>query len=247
MSRLNSMSAPRLLGVVVALHGEAKPLLRHYADLIGARSDPTGLLLEITGMGAGPASAGARRLVKAGVAGLLSWGTAAGLAPELPPGALILPPIVMESDQRQFSADAEWHRRVARLVRRWTDPVIAPLADSGGLLSGPDEKRALYQRTGAGCADMESAAVAAVAAEAGIPFLSVRAIVDPAEGRLPGCVTRAVDTHGQLQLAGLLRSAAVRPGDWLHLVRLARWFEAARRTLMRVALEAKPQLLGFTP
>jgi len=241
------MAPPSLLGVVVALHAEAKPLLRHYADLIGARSGPTGMLLEITGMGARPASAGARRLVKAGAAGLLSWGTAAGLAPKLAPGALVLPPIVIDTDQRQLCVDAAWHRRVTRLAERWTDPVITPLADSGGLLSDPDAKRVLYQRTGAGCADMESAGVAAIAAEAGIPFLSVRAIVDPAEGGLPGCVTRAVDTDGQLQLAGLLRSAAARPGDWLALVRLARWFEAARRTLLYTALEAKPQLLGFKP
>jgi adenosylhomocysteine nucleosidase len=236
-----------LLGIAVALPAEAHPLRRAYADLLQPCADGTRILLEVTGMGAVRARAGARRLVEAGAAALLSWGTAAGLEPGLRPGAIALPEIVIDGNGRRFQADAAWHRRMLKLLEPCADPITAPLAVSPVLLRGPDEKQALHRHSGASFADMESGAIAEVAREAGIPFLSLRAVLDPAAGIVPGCVIRAADAQGRLPLARLAAWAAVRPGDWAHLVSLARWFGEARRALARVAHQAGPRRLAWEP
>lgn len=245
--RRQAMSHDTLLGIAVALPAEARPLRRCYADLLRPQAGGAGILLEVTGMGAAQARAGARRLVGAGAAALLSWGTAAGLAPGVRPGAIALPEVVIDGDGRRFQADAAWHQRMLTLLGPGAAPIIAPLAVSPVLLRGPDEKQALHQRTGAGCADMESGAVAEVAREAGIPFLSLRAVLDPAAGVLPGCVIRAADSEGRIPPARLAAWIAARPGDWVQLVLLARWFGEARRALVRVARQTRPRRLAWDP
>lgn len=244
VAAVKDISAQTRLGIVVALPAEARPLLRLYADLIEVPCGEAAVLLDVTGIGAASARAGARRLVAAGATALLSWGTAAGLAPGLRPGALVLPRIVIDGDRR-FHADPAWHRRLLARLGQSTDPVVGPLASSGELLKGPDEKQIVYERTGACCADMESGAVAGVAGAAAIPFLSLRAVVDPHSGAVPGCVTRAIAADGRIQFVRLVLNAAMRPAEWVHLVRLARWFDAAGRTLTQAARIAGPQLLEF--
>jgi adenosylhomocysteine nucleosidase len=229
------MPKPSLLGVAAALPLEARAL----------RYGGAGLLLEVTGIGAAQAAAGARRLVQAGATALLSWGTAAGLTPGLAPGAVAFPQVVIDADGQRFAADAAWHRRLLRRLGGSAAPIIAPLAASGEVLRGPEEKRALHLRTGAVVADMESGALARVACESAIPFLALRVVLDPVAGVLPDCVTGATDDRGELAVSRLLAAAAVRPGDWVHLLALIRWFSVARRALGRLAHHAEPDLFAL--
>jgi adenosylhomocysteine nucleosidase len=243
-SQIKNMPGPTRLGVVVALPDEARPLQRFYADSLQPPAGREGVLLEITGVGARRAFAGAQALLQAGATALLSWGTAAGLQPELRPGALALPQVIIDGAGRRFLVDQAWHQRMVRLMEGVVDTVTGPLAESLVLLRGPGDKQDLYSRAGALTADMESAAVARAAHEAGVPFLAIRAVADHAAGIMPECVIRAIDPRGRIRVGRLLAWAALHPGDWAHFAILVRCFGDARRTLTRIALRAKPLLLA---
>ena len=58
------------------------------------------------------------------------------------------------------------------------------LLDSAQAVTSIADKRILYEASSAVAVDMESYAVAGVAAGAGVPFVAARAIADPA-GRCP--------------------------------------------------------------
>jgi adenosylhomocysteine nucleosidase len=165
----------------------------------------------------------ARRLIADGCDGLVSFGLAAGLDPQLRPGALIVPSAVT------VGHDA-----------RMTDPAInqALGGATGHTLIGIDTiastgavKRRLYERTGAAAADLESGAVAYVAEAYGVPFAALRAICDPAERTLPPAALVAIDARGAIGIERVLRSLLMQPTQLPGLLALARDAVAARRSL----------------
>ena len=95
-------------------------------------------------------------------------------------------------------------------------------------------KSAAFRDTGAAAVDMESLAVAEVAVAHGMPFLSVRAIVDTAADELPRAVLDA-SSEGPLRLSRLLLGVFRSPPQILPLLRLARRYRAATRSLAAVA------------
>jgi len=101
----------------------------------------------------------------------------------------------------------------------------------------------LFQQTGAIGVDMESAAVAAVAQEARVPFVAVRVVADSADILLPNSALNACDEFGRLNFLKLIRGLAGRPNELFPLIRLARDYRAARRTLTLVARLIESNLL----
>src|SRR4029077_14506735 len=89
----------------------------------------------------------------------------------------------------------------------------------------------LFASTGASAVDLESGAVARVAAEHGLPFAVLRAICDPAERNLPPAALIALDRHGAIGLARVLRSVLAHPAQVPGLLALAADAAAARRAL----------------
>jgi adenosylhomocysteine nucleosidase len=81
---------------------------------------------------------------------------------------------------------------------------------------------------------MESYAVAAVAAEAGVPFVAVRAIADPAEQPLPRAVTGIIGPDGMPRLDRLVLRLCLRPWECPSLFRLRRDTDAALASLGRL-------------
>jgi hypothetical protein len=81
---------------------------------------------------------------------------------------------------------------------------------------------------------MESSAVAEVAAASHVPFMAVRVIVDTAQDAIPSSVTAAGES-GQVRIARLLMGLARSPGEIVALIRLARRYRAAIRSLAAVA------------
>lgn len=221
---------------MAALPQEARVLKR----LQGTRNSPSAaggrFVLAVSGVGARHAGDAARRLLGAGVGALMSWGTAAGLRPGLPPGTLLLPEEVIDSQGAKLSTDPGWHRAVMeRLAAQIPLLSTGTLAESPRLLCTADDKQVLLRRTGAVAADMESAAIAVAAREAGVPFLAVRAVADPAHGHVPSCVGRALDREGRVHIARLLACVLVTPSQGMYLFCLARWFRAARHALCRAS------------
>jgi adenosylhomocysteine nucleosidase len=233
----------RRLGIVVAMTAEArslvqKPILR--GDLIHLSE---GIAIQLSGMGPRKAREAGKNLLGHGATALLSWGSAGGLIPTLSPGDLVLPGKVIGSDQSCYSTDPTWRGRLYGRLIGSLDLRQGSLAESVTALKSPAEKRVLFERTGAIAVDMESRAVAEVAQEAGVPFMAVRAIADPADTTIPQSPLRAVDEFGELSLLTLLSGLIGHPAQLFNLVRLGWNFRAAHVTLSKVARMAGSHLL----
>lgn len=93
--------------------------------------------------------------------------------------------------------------------------------------------KAALAASGAAAVDMESAAVAAVAADCGARFYCLRVISDAASADLPLAFDRALRPDGSLSVWNLVSQAALRPGTWKGLLRLRRDASFAARALAR--------------
>jgi len=107
-----------------------------------------------------------------------------------------------------------------------TDERFPTQGGSGALISAAavaDEemKRQLGEKYGADAVDMESAAVARVAQEAGIAFCAVKSISDELGFPMPP-FNAYVTPEGKLALERFAVHIAVRPAYWPSLVQLAR-------------------------
>ncbi|MBB5443015.1 MULTISPECIES: phosphorylase [unclassified Paraburkholderia] len=172
--------------------------------------------------------------VARGAAGIVSFGTAGGLAPDLQPGALIVADAVHGPFGR-IDTDWPWTERIAaavtaeglagRLRRGAMAAVAAPLITA-------EDKRALHESTGALAVDMESHIAGATAAAHGLPFVVCRAIVDPAWRTLPPAATAGLRDDGTTALGPILRELLRQPSQLGALLRLAGDARAARTTLV---------------
>ncbi len=199
-----------MLGIVVGLAAEAR-LARGLGGLV-----------EIGG-GLDGGLAAAERLVGRGVCGLLSFGLAGGLSPEMEAGAIVVPAAVLSDDGR-WAADPA----LAALLGTPAGILLA----ASGIIATRAAKQAAWQRTGAMAVDMESGAVARVAAQRRLPFAVLRAVCDPAGRDLPPAALTAVDAAGRIKAAALAASLARHPGQVAGLVALAREAGRARQALL---------------
>lgn len=235
-------------GVVAALEFEARSLGTGSRRAGQLRALGDGSLLRISGVGADNAARAARELIAAGVGALLSWGVAGALDPALACGALLLPAEVLCAPAgaaalplQRFATCRGWRERVAAALQPH-----APAA-SGALLTSPVPvaaaalKARMFRDTGAVAVDMESAAVAQVAAEHALPFITLRVILDTAAVSLPGSVMRTLEPANAGR-TGLWRAWALAsaPADWGALLRLAAAYRVARRALYQCARRADP-------
>jgi adenosylhomocysteine nucleosidase len=212
------------IGIVTGLPQERALLRRAFGE--GAPS--------IFCSGADPSRvpAGVAGLVAEGCDLLVSFGFAGGLDPALAPGDIILADRVATSDGRSYGADAAACARVGealdQLQGAWRTGTVAGV---DRVLATPADKRSVADKTGAIAADMESHAVAA----AGLPFVVLRVIIDPADRAIPPAVTAAVAPDGSVRLLKLAAGLSRRPGDLAALAALARDNRRARPALGRAA------------
>ncbi|TKC88472.1 phosphorylase [Trinickia terrae] len=173
--------------------------------------------------------------VARGCAGIVSFGTAGGLAPGLEPGSLIIADAV-DGPLGRIPIDAAWAARcVAALaatpikasVRRGTMAgVTAPVVSA-------EDKARLHRSTGALAVDMESHVAGAIAAAHGLPFIVCRAVVDPAWRTLPRAATAGLRDDGTTAVGPILRELVREPSQLGALIRLAADARAARTTLIK--------------
>jgi adenosylhomocysteine nucleosidase len=232
------------LGIIVAVTAEARTLTKEPIPKGELISLPAGAVLTVSGMGPRRAAMASRALLEKGATFLLSWGSAGGLAPKLSPGSLILPKTVIASDRSLYHVDAPWHQSLCNRLKGHLDFHTEPLVESAMVVRTPAEKVILFRETGAIGVDMESAAVAAVAQEARVPFMVVRAVADSTDTTIPDSVLNAVDEFGRLNFLKLIQGFAKAPTELLALVRIARNYRTAQRTLAAVARLAGNNLLA---
>ncbi|MDR5857135.1 phosphorylase [Caballeronia sp. LZ062] len=186
--------------------------------------------------------------VARGCSGIISFGTAGGLAPDLEPGTLI----VAESVSGPFGTlptDEAWS---ARIVDALAGTPLArnlrcgPMAAVAAPVTSESDKRSLHSSTGALAVDMESHIAGAIATARGLPFAVCRAVVDPAWRTLPRAATAGLRDDGTTAIGPILRELARQPSQIGALLQLAGDARAARSTLVRArrALE-KARALSF--
>jgi adenosylhomocysteine nucleosidase len=232
-----------VIGVIVALPLEARCLVgRKLAPDERVELHHAAGWIQLCGIGREKALHAAQSLLDAGATALLSWGTAGGLDPALSAGTLVLPQHVIGADHSVFPVDGEWRKRLQDRVAGHVATSSGILLESLSVFTHPLQKQALAKRAGAVAVDMESAAVAQAAHQAGVPFMAVRVIVDLATTAIPSSALSAVDAYGRLQILPLVTSLLAHPAELPALITLGRAFRAAQKTLSTVAKLAGPGL-----
>jgi adenosylhomocysteine nucleosidase len=169
------------------------------------------------------------RAIAEGGEALISFGLAAGLAPDLTAGSCIVGREVVHGGMC-YSTNLMWASRLKTAIAR---AEMARIAGVDRSLGGVSEKRALYGESGAAAADMESHIVGRIAAESGLPFAILRVIADPAERQLPPAALVGMRSDGAIDVRAVLVSLAGNPGQLPALMRLAVDTGRARATLLR--------------
>jgi hypothetical protein len=168
------------------------------------------------------------------IAGLVSFGVAAGLGPALRPADLVVADRVVLPSGRSVATHPEWRDAcVRRLGSAGRKMVVAAVAGINPLPTSVSAKRRTFCSTCAAVADGESHLVADAATARQLPLLVLRAVADPAwEDHLE----RSGERLGSLALMARL---AARPLDMSATLRFARY--------ERLAIEALQVAAGLVP
>ena len=208
MPRTAPLTADTSAGIVFALAVEAdafERLAEHRREVRAARlAFATGTVAGhtvawcVSGVGAVAAEAATRQLIAGHrPRALVSAGFAGGLDPGLARGSVVRASRVIRAGDVTPIDLARLESTVTPLLIASVDAVVATV----------DAKRDLAARTGACAVDMETHAVARVAAAAGLPCHSVRVISDAADESLPPEVAALAAARSPLRRLGAVVGA----------------------------------------
>ncbi len=236
------------IGVVAALGIEVAPLLARLTNVRkynGAKfsvveGEHSGKVIAVVLAGAGRARAqrGAEVLLDGHrPRWLVSAGFAGGLDPRLKRNDLVLPSEVINLEGRRYAIDL----------------AVPPSSEAQGLRTGrlltvdeivrsAREKAELRQKHAADLVDMETSSVAALCADRGVRFLSVRVISDEAGTDLPPEVLAILGRSGGLRLGAAFGAVWKRPGSIKDLLALRTHATEAADKLSRFLLGSMTQL-----
>ncbi|MFI4963951.1 MAG: hypothetical protein ACHP9T_01165 [Caulobacterales bacterium] len=159
--------------------------------------------------------------------GIISFGLAGALAPELRAGDCVIGAAIVDADGRH-PTDASW---TSVLLTQLVGSRAGLLFGSDAMLLTREAKAAVRVRTDALAADMESHLAARVAARFGLPFAAVRVISDAAERDLPAAVAVGMAPDGGMAVWPVIRALVRRPGQLPALIRTAGEAERAFKAL----------------
>lgn len=223
-----------VIAFVCAMPIELRPLRRRlrlrrsgigYAGRVGDRE----LIAMVTGMGGALARAATVQLLDAvDVEWVIVVGVTGAIENETPIGTLVLPELVIDG------ADGSQHR-----------PTPLPLGNAHGTMWTTDElildpaQHADLRARGVISLDMETAAVAEVCEERGVPWSVVRAISDRAsDGSVDAEVFGLSHQDGTVNITAVARYLVRHPGAVPRLVRLARGSKLATERAADAAIRA---------
>jgi len=145
--------------------------------------------------------AGALELISVGPRARLLEARAARLTPpELRPGDLVVPDVVLGPAGERFAT-----LEVAGLPR------AGALAGVTDVVETPAAKARLWVETRALACDMESAVILAWARARGIPAAVIRGVSDPADRGVPADLAAVVEPDGRVRTARAVRAVLARP------------------------------------
>jgi adenosylhomocysteine nucleosidase len=202
------------IALIAALPAELKPLVRGWEkrgsseapEIWRGRIGNMDAVAACAGMGAAAATRACEALVAANpaIATLVSIGYAGSVSCGLQVGAAYpIREVIDAATGERFTTDNGQGQRLITL----------------GRVADQDEKRKLASQHQAVLIDMEAAAVARVARQRNLRFLSFKGVSDGPNDKLPD-FNRFVGADGQLRMAALAAWAALHPRYWKALGQL---------------------------
>lgn len=182
------------IAIAYALREEVKPLLKEsrvaakllLKTTVLTQADFRGKSVVFcqTGVGMNPAHEGIEKLLSHFQPSLIfSVGYAGAAHPELKTGDLVMANEIRSETNDRFKTDQKNREAIELLMREEQIPYrIGPLLTLWKMADSETKKNA--GQSGALAVDMETAAVAAVAAKKGIPILSLRSVFDTLDEEL---------------------------------------------------------------
>jgi adenosylhomocysteine nucleosidase len=165
------------------------------------------------------------------IRGVISFGVAGGLDPQLKSGDIVVATEVVAGDSRWLAGLALNDDLIANVALGRRRVVRGGLAGVEQVIAARAKKAALWLQTGAAAVDMESHIAAAYATAAGLPFAALRVISDPANRALPALARSAIKPNGDIDLRRVLRGVARNPMSVRALVSTGIDFNRALRSL----------------
>jgi adenosylhomocysteine nucleosidase len=218
------------IGILVALPQEMRSLTKEKVPQGSCKSLTPNIIVCQTGVGSAKTKKAAQQLLSLGVELLISWGSAAGLSPDLSGGDLILPHLV-KSPTGTFTAHDSFYKLLLSEIPKDLPFHQGPICQTEEILDSIDSKTKLFSTTRCLAADMESAALAELASYKHIPFAVVRAISDPANLKLPKALLQTLMIGSEFNTWKFLKKAILFPNEWFLILKLAKNFQKARKTL----------------
>jgi len=170
-----------------------------------------------------------RREIAEGAKAVVSFGIAAGLAPGKEPGTCTVAREIVYGDLR-YPTDPAWAAQIELAI---DGAELATIAAVDLPLESLGEKHALYTKTGAVAADMESHIAARLAADHSLPFATLRVIADPATRAVPPAALAGLGKDGRVDVWAVLVSLARQPSQLPAMIGLAADTRQAMSQLFR--------------
>ncbi|BCG62606.1 MAG: adenosylhomocysteine nucleosidase [Methyloprofundus sp.] len=224
-----------ITGIVVALPEE----LRTLSKVKLAQGECTQLsantLVILAGTGSENAHKASLKLVAQGAQQLISWGCAGALAPYLKAGDLIIPSAILSQGNTSLTTHKHWREQLTNMLGQSLKCYNGQILESDTVISLAQDKTHQFQCSNALAVDMESAAIARIAAQTELPFIAIRSIVDSAQFDLPKAISYALNDDGIVAIPKLIKYLCLHPSELVALIQLGLHFKAASHTLKQLA------------
>lgn len=210
--------------------------LKSEAQAVSASVDMARVRVGVSGANAACAEEIAKEFCNDGARAVISVGVSGGLDPALAPGDLIIGEKVITDGGLVYVSDRTLLGVINPAISGESreergEVVLGALFGADVIIDSAFAKANLFQKHKCVAVDMESHGAARAAARAGVPFLAIRAIADPADRALPPAALGAVAPDGSTRVLKTLGAALRDPKQFPDLMKLGADSAAAIKTL----------------
>jgi len=219
------------LGIITALLPEARCFVKA-PDISKPTKITDNISFIVSGIGQERAAIAANRLIELGADAILITGTCGALSPELEPGDIVLPKIILTEAQSSYQVNLIWHHQVYSVLSGMPVTIHTKnLLSTNRIISLTNEKKMKHQIFETCAVDMESAAIIEMANKNQIPALVIRIVIDPSNFTVPDFVLKNSDIYGDANIVPLLYSCFKNPANIYQLFKLSRYYKLAMKNL----------------
>jgi nucleoside phosphorylase len=232
------------IGIITALRAEAHCLSREKLSPGRPHDISERLSLVLSGMGESNVGSAIESLLKHGVEGFISFGTAGALCDGIKAGDIVIPKNIVDANGAIHSVSSSWQEHLLQSLAKCRAAIHeGDLLTANTVISAPAEKNRLHNKSKAIAVDMESAQICAAATTANMPTVALRFIVDDASMTIHDAILKNTDAYGHLGFPALLLSIAKQPLLIGELIKLGRAFSAAKHSMEWIGSHAEQILL----